>query len=319
MNYEKYFEQNNGMVRNLYLKDLIKILEICLTILLLTFNFLNFNNFTSFNFLSLSPIVSNNNVKDLRLEIRLPIIMYHNILNNTKGTYIVSEKQLDNDLNVLEDAGYTTVFPSEIVDYVLDGKVLPSKPVLITFDDGHYNNMFYALSILKKHNAKALINIIGQFSEYSSTSGFDSNPNYSHLTWKQIKELEESGVFEIGHHSYNMHNYKPRFGVKQMKDETNDNYVVNFIQDVDKLESKFKENKISKPIVYAYPFGEYNNTAKNILLSKDYKMMLTCNEGVSIVKQGDKSSLYTLKRYNRAGQYSSLDILKRVETGKIIF
>ena len=83
MNYEKYFEQNNGMVRNLYLKDLIKILEICLTILLLTFNFLNFNNFTSFNFLSLNPIVSNNNVKDLRLEIRLPIIMYHNILNNT--------------------------------------------------------------------------------------------------------------------------------------------------------------------------------------------------------------------------------------------
>lgn len=37
---------------------------------------------------------------------------------------------------------------------------LPSKPILITFDDGYYSNYEYIYPILKKYNAKASIFIV---------------------------------------------------------------------------------------------------------------------------------------------------------------
>lgn len=37
---------------------------------------------------------------------------------------------------------------------------LPSKPILITFDDGYYSNYEYIYPILKKYNAKASIFVV---------------------------------------------------------------------------------------------------------------------------------------------------------------
>ena len=107
----------------------------------------------------------------------LTTVMYHAVLNSRTGTYIVSEKQLDNDLYAYKAAGYTTVFPSEIIAYANGTGTLPEKPLLITFDDGHYNNLYYGLPLLKKHGMKANINIIGAFSAHSTDSGDHSNPN----------------------------------------------------------------------------------------------------------------------------------------------
>ena len=70
----------------------------------------------------------------------------------------------------------------------------PKKPVVLTFDDGHYNNYFYAYPIIEKYNFKANLNVIGCFSEYSTSSGDIDNHNYSYLTWSEIKTLHDSGL-----------------------------------------------------------------------------------------------------------------------------
>ena len=36
----------------------------------------------------------------------------------------------------LAQAGYTAVFPDDLAAYVNQGKALPDKPIVITFDDG---------------------------------------------------------------------------------------------------------------------------------------------------------------------------------------
>lgn len=90
----------------------------------------------------------------------MPVIMYHTILNSRDGVYIVSEAQLENDLKELIARGYEFVFPSEVAEFVSGEGSLPEKPVMLTFDDGHYNNLYYGLPILEKYGAKANINII---------------------------------------------------------------------------------------------------------------------------------------------------------------
>lgn len=249
-------------------------------------------------------------------EILLPVLMYHSVLKSKNGVYIVSPTQFEEDIKQIIEAGYTTVFPSEIIAYCEGTGELPEKPVLITFDDGHYNNMFYALPILKKYSAKAVINIIGAFSEYSTSSGDDSNPNYSHLTWEQIGELSQSGCFEIGNHTYNMHKYKPRFGIMPMNGETKDEHKQVLYADIMRLQAKIEECTGYAPTVFAYPFGKYNSEIKNELIDMGFKILLTCNEGVNVIKKNDTAELFRLKRINRSGKYSTDTVLSKMHGAK---
>lgn len=251
---------------------------------------------------------------DERESIRLPIVMYHSILHNKKGTYIVSEKQLEYDLIAFRNAGFTTVFPSEIIDYVKNGKKLPQKPLLLTFDDGHYNNLYYALPLLEKYNAKALIDIIGRFSNHSTVSGDHSKLEYSHLTWSQIRKLYLSGHFEIGNHSYGMHNYKPRFGISKKSDETDEEYRKNLIGDIGLLQEKLNNFVGVTPKVFAYPFGKYCDNSKKILADMGFEMFLTCNEGVSKVHKFNLKSISLLKRINRSGFYTTQELITKINT-----
>lgn len=244
--------------------------------------------------------------------IELPILMYHSVLKSKNGVYIVSPSQLERDFKRLTENGYNAVTCKQVIDYV-DGKGdLPKKPVLITFDDGHYNNMHYALPLLKKYNLKAVINVIGRFSAFSTESGDIDNPNYSHLTWDEIADLSNGEIIEIGNHTYNMHNYNPRFGMSQKYNETDQQYVSAIQNDVGSLQKILFESTGKVCRVLAYPFGKYNDLSEKTLVGMGFRIMFTCNEGVSRITRGKPESLYRLKRINRSGLYDTETVMKKI-------
>lgn len=247
------------------------------------------------------------------LETKIVTVMYHSVLNGSKGRYIVSEKQLENDLIALKDAGYVSVTPDEIIAFSEGLGMLPEKPVLITFDDGHYNNLYYAVPILKKHGFTAIINVVGAYSEYTTTSGDSKNPNYSHITWDEMADAAKEGVIYFGNHSFGMHKIKPRYGIAQKSYESDDEYVKTFTADTMKLHDKIKEYAGYDTAVYAYPFGKYSGLAKDALKNLGYKITLTCNEGVTNARFGDPDSVIFLRRINREGSYSTREFMNVVK------
>lgn len=138
--------------------------------------------------------------------IEVPILMYHRVLKDSEkiNTYTVTPETFRDDMIYLRERGYETVFTRDIIDYAMGGAPLPAKPVVITFDDGYYNNYTYVLPILEELGIKASIAAVGEFTD-TFTDNMDMNANYSHLTWGLLKELEESGHVEILNHSYYMH------------------------------------------------------------------------------------------------------------------
>ena len=220
----------------------------------------------------------------------MPVIMYHTILNSRDGVYIVSEAQLENDLKELIARGYEFVFPSEVAEFVSGEGSLPEKPVMLTFDDGHYNNLYYGLPILEKYGAKANINIIGRFSEYTTASGDVDNPNYSHLTWEEIATMWDSGVFEVGNHTYDMHNYKPRYGIAPKSGESEEAYRAALKSDISRLQEKTLTPSL------------------HVIITVN----MTCNEGVNVLRKGETERLSYIRRYNRSGRYSTRDFLDRI-------
>ena len=245
-------------------------------------------------------------------SVALPVLMYHSVLKSKNGTYIVSPNQLENDFKRIVAEGYTSVTTKQVIDYVDGIGTLPSKPIMITFDDGHYNNIYYAKPLLEKYGLKAVFNVIGKFSDFSTTSGDIDNPNYSHATWDEIAELANGNVMEIGNHTYNMHNYKPRFGIAQKYGETDQQYVKALRDDIGKLQKILFEYTGKQCRTLSYPFGKYNTIAEQTLIEMGFRIMFTCNEGVSTITRGKPESLYKLKRINRSGKYDVETVMNKI-------
>ncbi len=277
--------------------------------------------FSVFTFLSISKAVFNDTEAGKITEdgIRVPIIMYHSILkkSNQIGKYVITPTEFENDLIYLKKQGYSTINMTELIDYVYNNAELPPKPVIITFDDGNLNNYIYGKPLLEKYEMKAVISIVGKYSEQfsstiASTSNPTNNPDYAYASWDQVKEMSDSGYFEIQNHTYNLHSNRKRNGIKRIKGEPLEDYSNILTSDISMLQDKLAEVTGIRPNTFAYPFGSISKESKDILKKLGFKATLSCAEGVNIINKNKKDVLFRLKRNNRPHGVPSANFFKKI-------
>ena len=237
--------------------------------------------------------------KDTSIEV--PIIMYHAVsdVSFIQGDYVISSSEFESDLKYLKDKGYTTVFISELVDYVNGDGEIPKKPIAITFDDGYYNNYLYVYPLLKKYNVNASISPVAYYSDLYTKSG-EVSECYSHCTWNQLKEMGESGYVELGNHSYNCHSYNgSQNGLGQKYGESDSDYKKRISDDITTAQDMIFENTGITCSFIAYPFGVYNDNTEEIVKKLGFNAALTCSSGINQIEKGDTETLYELKRLIR--------------------
>ena len=245
----------------------------------------------------------------------LPIIMYPSILKDPAltGTYVLPPDQLEGDLKYIKRAGYTPVLMKDVIAYVEDeSAALPAKPILITFDDGYYNNYLYVYPLMQKYDMKCVISVIGKFTDILKPEEHQS-ANYSHCSWDQLKEMSESGLVEVENHTYDMHTISAeRAGARKCSGETVEHYKNVLQADVGKLQEMLFEKVGITPNTFTYPFGKYSDESEELLKEMGFKATLGVTAGMNHLKKGDDLSL--LKRYNRPPGKTSAkffeDILK---------
>ena len=143
---------------------------------------------------------------------QVPILMYHGLTKKQSqvNDYFIPATTFESDMKYLKENGYTAITMTELIDYVYDktGKIaLPEKPVIITFDDGYCNNYNYATPALEKYGMKAVLSVIGHACEEASVADHRAE-DYCNVTWDQIKEMSDSGLWEIQNHTWDSHEAK---------------------------------------------------------------------------------------------------------------
>lgn len=224
----------------------------------------------------------------------LPIIMYHSVSNGTKNAYVISPETLEADLTYLKDAGYTSVLPAEVIDFVENGKPLPEKPVMLTFDDGHYNFAAKVLPELIEHGFKAVVSIVGSYTDREEKEEKRSC-YYSYLNRRELTELAAHSSVEIQNHSYRLHS---GIGAMPVRGESYEHYAARFTADLLRCDEIIREAG-GNPNVFTCPFGKYNDFTVRAVKAAGYKAMLICEEGINKLTAGDTEKLFRLKRFNR--------------------
>src|SRR2546425_3732925 len=97
-----------------------------------------------------------------RASIRVPILMYHYIRDNPDARDVlganlsVSPTEFRLQMDWLARSGYHPVDLDDLRAYLLDGRTLPSRPVVISLDDGYSDLYTAAYPVLRAHQFKAV-------------------------------------------------------------------------------------------------------------------------------------------------------------------
>ena len=235
----------------------------------------------------------------------VPIIMYHAVMKDEgrSGKYVITPEVLREDIEYILDMGYEPVFISDIINFVYSDSPHPQKPIVLTFDDGYYNNYLYAYPISKEYGIKAVISIIGKHTYLQSESGEKQAESYSHVSWEQLKEMSDSGLWEVGNHTYDMHNTGKKNGLLAASGKNTEEKNKNIISDITKLQDLIKENVGVTPKTFVFPFGSYDENTNALIRDLGFEATLSCIEGINEISRGGNTEL--LYRYNRPAGVST--------------
>ena len=127
----------------------------------------------------------------------VPVLTYHGISADPGSPYTITPQAFAEQMAMLEQAGFHTISAEQYARYPGgSAKDLPSRPILVTFDDGRLDSYRYADPILHRLGFRATAFVI--------TSVVDrKNPFY--MRWDELRTMRDSGRWDIQLHAGAMH------------------------------------------------------------------------------------------------------------------
>jgi len=167
----------------------------------------------------------------------VPILMYHHIepLQDAKkeghGSLTVDSSFFQQQISYLNDKKYTTITVDDLAHALINHSGLPSKPIILTADDGYKDIFDNAFPLLQQYNIKLNLMI---------PTGLVGGGDY--LTWDQIKQMVGSGLITAYDHTWSH---------ASLGNATQDKIHY----EISTAKGQLEQN-LGKPVnIFAYPYG----------------------------------------------------------------
>ena len=196
----------------------------------------------------------------------VPVLMYHHVQNLDQAkaeghqSLTVGDDYFRQQLVYLRDHGYQVIRTQDLINFFETGTSVPSKSVLLTFDDGYVDFNTTAYPILKEFGYSATVFL---------STGLTENPGY--LSWNAISDMNNSGLVLFANHTWSHRNVGA------------ENAVVE--KEIGTADTQLKEHGLNSPKVFAYPYGFQSDFAETYLAQNGYQLAFTTNPGSTQCKK----------------------------------
>jgi peptidoglycan/xylan/chitin deacetylase (PgdA/CDA1 family) len=248
---------------------------------------------------------------------KVPVLMYHKVSPGKEEKYRINPERFASQMEYLSGKGYQTISPDDLLEFVnpvrsprpgrgrrfkrltsngvKEGKVLPERAVLITFDDGYRNNFTYAYPILKKYNFRVTIFLVTQY--IGKKNGWGKGDEEI-LSWDEIEEMKRKG-FSFGSHTRTHPNLL----------ELSQNKILSEIRD----SKRILEEKLGEQVnFFAYPYGKFNPRIVEMVKRAGYLGALSTLPG----KNGVGEDSFLLRRILIRGYDTKLHFILNLRIGR---
>jgi peptidoglycan/xylan/chitin deacetylase (PgdA/CDA1 family) len=205
--------------------------------------------------------------------------IYHRFNDSRYPSTNTTVKDFEAHLAYLKKNDFQILTFSEAIKYLQSDKP-DRKTAVITIDDAYKTFYEHGLPLLKKYNMPATL-----FINTKTVSGGD------YMTWTQLQEAMKNRV-EIGNHTHSHDfflNQPVATRYKTFKDE------------IELSQSIIEEKLDVKPVVFSYPYGEFDLKMKDIVKQAGFIAAAAQNSGV-MYSGGD---LFECPRFPMSESYAA--------------
>jgi len=193
----------------------------------------------------------------------------------------VTPERFAEHLSYLKEAGYTSITLDDLLYALTNGRSLPSRPVILTFDDGYADNY---------ENAFPLLDLYGFSGHFFIITDFVNQGRDGYLSWPQIEEMAAAG-HRFGSHSRDHPN---------LSNQSVDYLVWQSLGSNEAIE----EHLGYHPRWIAYPSGEYDSQTIAVYHSAGYWGGLTIQQGIT----NSSDNIFELRRVRVRGVHTAGDL-----------
>lgn len=209
------------------------------------------------------------------------IFAYFAIGNDDNPSASVTSEQFTQQIEEISSGGYTVKPLPEIIDAFAKGKKLPDKTIAITFDGADKSVLEIAAPLLKKNKLP--------FTVFVPTDRV-SQGKPPFMSWDDLRNLKDTDLATFGLHP-SAYARLSGSSETEIRRQINNSIIA------------LRDELDIKPVMAAYPFGEYDEKYKSVLKSMGIKAAFGQQSGVAY-GAGD---LYALPRFTLTERYGDME------------
>jgi peptidoglycan/xylan/chitin deacetylase (PgdA/CDA1 family) len=215
----------------------------------------------------------------------LRVLLYHKVNDGPTAPLTVSTSQFDEQLALLRERGYAVVDLDAVLAHYGEGRPLPRRPVLITFDDGYRDNLDNAAPVLARYGYPSVVFVPIAYLDgtqplpHERRSALDGRRHRT-VGGGELAELESAGM-RVESHGIS-HSPFPKLTNEEAAREL-------------ELSKRLLEERLGRPVrAFAYVKGAVGRRHLPLVAEAGYELAFTSTPGLNAPDADPR----LLRRYN---------------------
>lgn len=246
------------------------------------------------------------------------VLMYHHVDDGVQSANIVSPSTLESHIEAILRSGLEIISLAQLSQW-LDQPDPSTSAVVLAFDDGYESFYHHVFQLLQRYQIPASCFLIVSSSEIASRSTSTDPSMYPHLTFDQLREMSNTGVVELGSHSYDGHKYvqtqrgsRP-YLVEPLVGEAHADFIQRVSEDLAKSKQVIERVTGTECRYFSYPYGWTTDVLKDVVRQCGFDLAFTTRHG-AIAASADR---YSLPRIAVRPEMTGADLIEMVASAML--